>query len=218
MKVSFIYPNEKLSGYACELINWCNSNNNIDVKSIIIIDSTNYNTAKRFFSFLKNIFLNFFLFIDHLLSINNKNYKLIKPSSDLDSNKFNFQYFKVNTVFSLKNKDILSYLLNNDIDVLINLSEIDFSNDFKKIINKKIITSSDIIFKPKNNFYWNYIFYNVFHKKDSIEFQILEDTIYKKNIIVNGFIQTHPLLSKNKINLLEKKMLLYKTNYKSIVN
>lgn len=205
MKVSFIYPNEKLSGYACELINWCNSNNNIDVKSIIIIDSTNYNTAKRFFSFLKNIFLNFFLFIDHLLSINNKNYKLIKPSSDLDSNKFNFQYFKVNTVFSLKNKDILSYLLNNDIDVLINLSEIDFSNDFKKIINKKIITSSDIIFKPKNNFYWNYIFYNVFHKKDSIEFQILEDTIYKKNIIVNGFIQTHPLLSKNKINLLEKK-------------
>lgn len=208
MKVSFISSNEKLSGYSTSLINWCKLNHDIEVASILFISKKNsYSFFEKIYFFIKLKILKFLFLIDDFFSINNKNFQLIKKNTQFNYGDFKIKHFDLNYSNPLDNKDFSNYIFNTNIDLIVNLSNIEFSTDLKLTI----ITSSDIQFELKENNLWSVVFNHVFSKKDSIIFEIFEETISGRNLLINGYIQTNLLFSANRINLLQKK--LYYTKY-----
>ena len=201
MKVSFIYPNKKVSGFASSLISWCRLNQNIEVESLIFINQKSSNSSiENLYQFFKYKILKILFRIDDLLALNNKNLKLIKINNEFDYGSFKIKYFSISS--NSENKELYDYIYNSNIDLIVNFSNIKFSEKF----NLKIITSSDFFLDFKNHKLWANIFNHVFLKKDSLIFEIFEETKNGRNILVNGYIQTNLIFSVNRINLLNKKL------------
>ena len=201
LKVSFIYPNKKVSGFASSLISWCRLNQNIEVESLIFINQKSSNSSiENLYQFFKYKILKILFRIDDLLALNNKNLKLIKINNEFDYGSFKIKYFSISS--NSENKELYDYIYNSNIDLIVNFSNIKFSEKF----NLKIITSSDFFLDFKNHKLWANIFNHVFLKKDSLIFEIFEETKNGRNILVNGYIQTNLIFSVNRINLLNKKL------------
>jgi hypothetical protein len=201
LKVSFIYPNKEISGYASSLIDWCKINEKIDVESLIIINQKKRTSfIDNLFHFFKYKILKILFRIDDLLALYNKNLKLIKTNNQFDYSFLKVKYF--NYSLSSDNKELYDYILNSNIELIVNFSNIEFNKKFKL----KIITSSDFFLGLEDYNLWANIFNYVFSKKDSLIFEIFEETKNGRNILVNGYIQTNLIFSVNRINLLCKKL------------
>ena len=215
MKVSFISSNEKLSGYASSLINWCNSNQNIDMVSIIFIsEKKSVFFLEKFYSLIKLFFFKYLFLIDDFLSLNNKNQDLIRANGLFNYNDFELQYFQINYLMPFENKNFLNYISNSGIDLIVNFSNVSFPHDLKL----KIITTSDIKFDLNENNIWSTVFNYVFYKKDSLIFEIFEEGEIKRKILINGYIETNLLFSVNRINLLKKKLFYTKLLIKNLLD